>query len=192
MNAQALFTQDGKATGVWFCSTCRIISKDQQIAEKCCHPVLCECCGNVVQEKHWLVCSSCREAKRIVKERVKFEAAEKVPESEHSGWIYSEGHGGNEGYFQDVADFHDWFANDADEEQEKPLYVWDCTPQYFVKIDMGDVMGNFDGHAWEDFDEHDLSGVAELKTALAAFEKANESVCSYQPNYKRAIVLKSE
>lgn len=58
MNAQKLYTKkDGVEKQVaWYCSNCGTVHKQQEEAEKCCKPLICEKCGKEISQdrnKHY-------------------------------------------------------------------------------------------------------------------------------------------
>jgi hypothetical protein len=102
------------------------------------------------------------------------------------GWVYSEGLGYQDGYFQDVESLLDHCVVD---EIQPPAYCWACNPIWFAHVDVGQVLDWINDGAYEDFDSDTLSGVEDLKAALEVFNAANKDVCSYEPNYSKAVLL---
>ena len=190
MNATELFLADGRNAGIYFCAECRNVRRTVEEASGCCLPYKCTYCGTDVDRKTYrTACPSCIEANQKAKEAARFEAAEKV--TQWDGWLYSEAYGSNDGYFQEVEDFREWIESESDEGTEMPGYVWTCDPIRFAVISIGEITERIaDGReAYEDFDVDDLHGLDALETAIEAFNAANESVVSYRPNYKRALLV---
>ena len=172
MNAIELYHKDGRATGVFYC-------------EKCCAPYKCKECG-VELGRYRLVCDGCSRKQQEERERQRFEKAEKV--TEWTGWVFCDGLGYNEGFFDSVSDLVEWCE---DEGCEVPKYAWTCTPSYFAQLSIGWVLEQITEHgdAYEGFDPQTLEGVPELGAAIDRFNELNKGVCSYYPNYKVAVVL---
>ena len=97
------------------------------------------------------------------------------------GWIFD----GND-FYESVEDMLDMLDGDG---RESPEYVWSCKPDYFVKADVGDITEQMADRAYEDWDPETLNGLDELKVALDRFNEANKHVCSYSPDYSKAIIL---
>ena len=79
MNAQELYLQSGKATGVFYCESCRGVHTSRESADNCSAPRKCAC-GTVIPRPYHLLCDSCETAKLEARERAAFEKAEKVTE----------------------------------------------------------------------------------------------------------------
>lgn len=186
MNATELYLKDGKSAGIFYCEKCRCVAGSQVLAEQCCKDYLCSKCGKDVGSRSWLVCDACRAADEIAKEHERFEKAEKL--TTWDGWVYLEGIG-SEGFSQSLSDFYDNWADEHDEGGELPKYVWACKVNHFVNADVSDITDRMADEAYEDWDADTLDGLDELKAALAKFNEVNAAVCSYQPDYSKAILL---
>lgn len=186
MNATELHLKDGKSAGIFFCAKCRHVAGSQHLAEQCCNNYLCSKCGKDVGSRMWLVCEPCRDAADLEKERERFEKSEKL--TEWNGWVYLEGTG-REGFSESLSDFYDNWADDHDEGGELPKYVWACKANHFVRADVSDITERMCDDAYEDFEPDTLNGLDELKAALDKFNEVNAAVCSYQPDYSKAILL---
>lgn len=119
----------------------------------------------------------------------RFEKAEKISKESYTGWVYCEGAGYNEGYFESIQDFEDWLENDNDEGLDVE-YVWACNEHPCLNINASDIIGGGTQEAYEDFDSSDLEGVEEFKNAVEKFMKLNEGLVSYTPDYSKVILLK--
>jgi len=189
MNATELFLKEGKSAGVWYCEKCRTVHSAAQLAEQCCQNYKCTTCG-ADAGKHYLRCESCRDKEDQEKERQRFEAAEKLTTWE--GWIFCDGQGSNEGYFENIEEFMDWLSDEYEEGIPEIKYVWACKANHFVNADVGDITERMNDVAWEDWDPETLNGLPELKAALDKFNEANKDVCSYSPDYTKAVLLNQQ
>lgn len=186
MNATELYLKEGKSAGIYYCGKCRNVAASQHLAEQCCQNYLCSKCGKDVGSRSWLVCDSCRAASEVDKERERFEKAEKL--TAWGGLVYLDGTG-RDGFSESISDFWDNWESDHDESDEKPKYVWACKANHFVRADLSDITEPIDGAAYEDWDWQTLNGLDDLKAALDKFNEANAAVCSYLPDYSKAILL---
>lgn len=186
MNAIELYHQDGKSTGVFYCTNCRCVKPDKDAADKCCEPTKCQYCGKESGRQYYLACESCDYANQVKKESDRFEKAEK--RTQWDGWVYLEGTG-RDGYSESLSDFYDNWADDHDEGGELPEYVWACSKNHFAVADVSDITERIGDNAYEDFDTDDLNGLDDLKAAIEKFNEANNDVVSYEPDYKIAILL---
>jgi hypothetical protein len=185
MNAIELFRADGTPTGIYHCEKCRIVHRTKQFADKCCAPLLCACGAGCPQ--YYTACDECRRKKYVEKERARFEAAEKV--TEWSGAVFSDGYGLNEGYFSSVADFLDYWASEHDEE-ELPEYVWTCDSHSFCQLNYDHIIENATQESYDDWDRDEIEGAEALKAAIETFNEVNKHHVSWEPNFKRALLLK--
>ena len=76
-------------------------------------------------------------------------------------------------------------------EGQEPEYVWACKDVGVRKVSTDWIYENLLDGMWEDADEGDLNGREELEAAIAAFNKANESISVYEPDYTTAILVGS-
>ena len=187
MNSKQLFHEGCKPSGVWYCGECKSVHNCEAMATCCCDPRCQECnepCG-----RGWTLCDKCRAKADDVKERERFDKAEKV--TDYKGWVFLEDYGYNGGFFESVEELLD-FCTDKDEtgvSHRVPEYCWACNANHFVKIDSGDITERIADNAYEDWDPDDLAGLPELHAALKAFEDANKDVVAYFPDYKKAVLL---
>lgn len=192
MQATELFHQDGRTAGVWYCGECKIVRRTEKEAAECCRPYVCTYCGTDVPRKNFrTACPDCIRKRSNAMEALKFKEAEKV--TSWDGWIFSEGHG--EEFFREPEDLFDWIEGQRDEGDDTPLptYAWTCDPVQFARLEIGDLTERIceSGDAYEDFDPETLDGIPELEAALEEFNRANEKVVSWRPNYRRALVFNS-
>lgn len=194
MNANELYLNDGRPTGVYFCSVCRSTYRDKEPAEECCSlHKKCVGCGDLIPKKSpKIACPDCVNKKRDARERERFNKAAKV--SEWDGMIYSEGHGPE--YFQDMDELIEWIddASFPDNPLGVPEYVWTCDEHRVVDIDVSVIVNHIrdSEFASDDFDEKDLNGLDELQGAIIKFNSLNAGFITYTPNYNLALILKKE
>lgn len=188
MDTTELYTKSGESVNVWFCGKCNRVGWDKGAAERCCVPHVCKTCG---KEEQMSECRDCSDVRHAKAERERFEKAEKV--AQWDGWVFSdEGYGYKDGYFESVDDLLEYLsdANADHEERLTPEYVWTCKENQFVSVDPEeDIYERIEENGYEDFERGSLSGTDELEAAILAFEKANESVVSYEPDYSKALLL---
>jgi len=72
---------------------------------------------------------------------------------------------------------------------QEPEYVWACRTHGIPTVDVEDVTTNILDNMWDEADINDLNGVEELEEALKAFNKANESIQLWEPDYTTAILV---
>lgn len=168
------------------CWKCNQYYHQRSIAEGCCtdefippgkKPHKCKC-GTVLDYDIHTVCEKCREKNR-------YEKAEKV--TEWGGWIFADGIGGNDGFFESVGDLIEYIEDYSEPGEEMPTYVYTCTKVSF-QVDIQNAIEsaseNFEELPWtleEDLDE--------LKETINEWNKAQKA-CSYTPNYKKVLLLK--
>lgn len=180
-----LYKQDGSAAGVFYCSECLLVYNNKEQAE-CCHgDGLCACGKKVTHGYPRKQCSDCyvaewREQYRL-QESERFDKATKISPFEYTGtYVYY-----GDKYYPSIEG-----AIDGCLEGEEPEYVWACKDIGVPKVDLEGVLCNVIDSMWEDADYCDLNGVDELESALNAFNKANESVSVYHPDYTTAILVR--
>ena len=186
MSAIELFKQDGTAAGIFYCSVCRIVHHTKEEAEFCHGERICAC-GKKIESIHsrQSKCGDCDHADWKEKERQKeadrFEKATKITKDKYTGdHVYC-----GDQYYESVDDAIDQFL-----EGQEPEYVWACHTHGIPTIDLDDCTTNIIDNMWDDANYDDLNGVEELEAALAAFNKANESIQLWEPDYSTAIWTK--
>lgn len=173
--------------GIFFCSQCRLVYETKEKAEWCHGEHLCACGKKVGPPHYEHVCDECRSKewrkKEEARESERFEKATKIKASEYTGDHVMDG----DNFYESVED-----AIDQYEEGQEPEYVWACKTHGIPKVDMETVTCNILDNMWEDAEESDLDGLEELQAALDAFNKANESIQLWEPDYSIAILVEAE
>lgn len=176
MNATELFHADGVSAETWYCGKCRTVHRSQGEAEQCCTPYKCKGCDKETPRYSYR-CSDCQSADLIQQEKERFDKAEKV--TEWDGQIFFE-----DNYYSDIEELEDGLGS-----SEMPEYVWTCTSRNFVNVDIDSILEWIDQDSYEGFDPDALDGVEELKTAIEAFNKLNDHIELYEPNFNKALIL---
>lgn len=186
MNPFPLFHEDGKPTGIFACGQCRAVHQHNATAVQCCEDRKCPDCGT---QQYGGRCSPCRHIEDVKREAARFEKAEKI--TDYSGPVYVD----DDEYHRDISDYLEAVAErgeDIEEGEEKPerrAYVWACHSRPVCSLDVDSVIEHATQDAYEDFTPDDLSGKAELKAALEAFNEKNRDVLVYEPDFKRAVLI---
>ena len=186
--AVQLFHADGDPSGVWYCSECRAVHKDQRHAQSCHGVTHCEDCGVALGRRqpyyktHCSECDNKRWRERMAKEEFeRYTRAQKVSASEYSGpQVYFA-----DGYYETVEDAIDGC-------DEAPEYVWAAKNVGLRKASIEDLIERVLEEAWEDADADELEGIGELQRAIDDFNAANASTPVYMVDYSTAIVLDEE
>lgn len=188
-HAVALFTEDGKAAGVYFCSKCRYVGPSHLVAQTCCAPKICEDCGAKYDRKlGHSNCPSCQAIRWENRLQAKWDAAPKV-----DGWSWTgplvtdDQEGSDDGFWHDLDALQDWL-----EEEGKTLADVRC---YATKRDSmrADAVRLIEWMA-EDQYEGAYDGIpgeahAELQAALDAWcDKYGTT--SYVEDPSRALVFR--
>lgn len=182
MNAIQLNYPEGKPSGVWVCSKCRLVHATETLASNCCNSRVCRTCGEIIQSSYKLQCDGCFRLALVQKDRELFEKAEKIREEDGTGMLYSEYP--IEGYFESS----DELMVACDEAGgERPRYAWVCNKREFVTVDWDRILESILENGSDDMDEDDLAGVEDFRKAIDAFETANKGVFVWDPDYKRAV-----
>jgi hypothetical protein len=128
-----------------------------------------------------LINDQCMSAQSAAREAERFAKAEKVDAWDGGAFL-------GDDYFVDMDELCDRIVSDGD---EWPEYVWASKPTtVFTGASVADVVESaIADSGWEDMDEHDFNGTAELQAALDKFTEANKSVVAYYPDYSKAILM---
>lgn len=132
----------------------------------------CTQCGGVC-EPYTSGCRTCFEAKAFVADQQRLRSASVVDAAGYDGWVFSDGHGYNEGYFYSLDELFEWCD---DEGIEPPCYVHPCEPTAPPQVSVDYLLDCIADNEWEGFDaENDLVGVDELAKAVDAFNAKQRS-----------------
>jgi hypothetical protein len=95
----------------------------------------------------------------------------------------------NEEYYSAIGDLYDILADVPSD--EVPLYIYAASPRRVIpEIDFSELVDDhIENNGWEDMSSDDLSGVAELEAALAAFGKANAGITSFWEDTSTVIEI---
>jgi len=200
MNAIKLFRADtNEPIEASACGRCGLVWHKHDIAERCC---LCVECGQSVSgpnekpdfygTRNGPTHQKCKHEKDRLRGIERMDQAEKV--DSWDGWVYSDGHGHSEGYFDSVEEFAEWWEDEFGDEP-LPEYIWTCRANRIVPTGetiMERLLQDWLENGWEDMDESDLSGLDELKAAVEAFSEANKDVVAWCPNFKVAVRMRGE
>lgn len=179
-----LFHQDGKPSGIFYCSTCRCVHVSKERAVECHGPRVCSC-GKPIESRYASECPECDRRKwqeKIQKDELdRFEAATKIKASEFTGdqafW--------DDKYYDSVEDALDGYLKP----DHRPEYIWAAKNQGLPKASLDDLIERVIEGAWEDADSDDLNGVEELQAAVDKFNEENAGVPVYMPDFTLAILI---
>lgn len=118
----------------------------------------------------------------------RFSIAEKIKEENWDGPVYWEGMG-DDGYFRDIDDFRESIYEWDEEGYPYPEYIWACKEVPSCFIDFDDILDRATEDAYDDFDFNDIEGGKELEKAINIFNKLNSHLVSWEPNFKKVILL---
>ncbi len=145
-------------------------------------------CELLTQEEVDALNKDACEVYRIARDKELFNKAEKIKAADYSGWVYCDGFG--EEFFPSVDDYFERHYEEFEDYCAYPVFLWACSPRKICALDLDSVLDGITEDAWDDFDYRtDLNGVKELEKAMKEFNALNESVVSYTPNFKLAVLL---
>lgn len=172
------------------CGQCRVVTRSQEDAERCCAPRRCATCGETLEHSY---CEPCWWKAQKKAEADRFEQATKVPAAAYDGPLLAEGvEGGDwgDGYFSDEA-----ALRDACERHNRavPAYAWACSSTRLT-LDAKDILD--DSLEQQEAREDAIDGIAgsaieELQAFLTRWTDAH-GVESWHPDYGRAVVFAPE
>lgn len=175
MNSKELFFANGKTSGVFSCGKCGLVYRDRTLSARCCKPYVCRYCGKEVEDKHLMAHKECADKDQIAK-------AEKL--ESWDGWVYLDGYGYKEGYFESLEDLLEYLDDDGT--HPRPEWAFVCKTIPFKGPDIGNIIENCCEDMYEDA-EDSLSGLDKLELAIKEFNEANKGMVSYYPDHKRAV-----
>ena len=194
MNAIYLHLPDGTPTKWSMCSECHMVAApgNFDLSEKCCS---CYDCGLPLPKDERIPYATsggrslyhreCERLRRMKHDGDTLDKAELV--TDYSGPVYLDGVGNGsygDGYFanaQELSEHLDFHEGD------RPLFAHTCTSRG-LSIDLDSILENATEEMYEDCRD-DLDGVEELQAAVDAFNKANESVQTWDADYKRKVAI---
>lgn len=194
MNAYQLLNPEGTPSGIWVCSTCRIVFSDRHggkdEAEACC---ICKYCGEPTphddKECYTRMHKACREANR---RKLMAQRLDEADEHDgYDGWVYVEGWGPNDGYFASAEEAEEYIWDVHDDGCELPQWAFCCESSPPPRLDVEDVAQRFEDNGYEGIGD-DLSGVKELQAALDKFWEQNKGLLSWHVDYSRKVRLSFE
>jgi len=184
MSAIELFKEDGTTAGIFYCSECKVVARTKEEADFCHGERLCACGKTIKRYGSYKVCEDCEHKEWVLKESKKewdrFDKATKITEAEYTGDRVLDG----DEFYESVDDAIDRYS-----EGQEPEYVWACKEHGLPYVDSECVTSYLLDNMWDDADTHDLNGLEELEIALVAFNKANESISLWEPDYSTAILV---
>jgi hypothetical protein len=175
MNAIQLFRPDGVPAPAFLCGTCSIVYIDAGGAARCCAVYGCAACGRpITDERGTTYHHACWFAAKV-------EEAEKL--DEWDGWVFVEGVGPQDGYFESVEELLKYYKQEG---LRPPEWVFACKQLPFPDVDISDITDHINDNTFEEAEYH-LHGLDELGEALKAFNEANKAFVSYEPDYTRVV-----
>src|SRR5688572_13682432 len=128
MNPTELFHADGKPTGIFYCSECRVVQRSKTLAEGCCVNT-CADCGKEHDLKYHTLCRACDDKRIAQRERERFEKAEKLKPENYSGPVYVD----DDQYHRSLDEYLD---NQESSGEEVAEYVWACFERPVCTLDI--------------------------------------------------------
>lgn len=189
INATELFHKDGRSAGAWYCGKCRLSFSHREPAEQCCLPHPCVVCGKPCEKMFYTICNSCKSAQEIAREHERYTKAVKL--TEWGGWVYVEGMGFQDGFFQDTEDLDDYCLGEG---EELPPYAWTCTSKRLILLDIDVILEGIldDIQGSSSADRVGLYGLAEIRKAIEVFNEANKHLLTYDPDFTTCVLLKQD
>lgn len=179
-----LYKKDGATAGIFYCSECRCVYKTRDEADNCHGEKLCAC-GKKIERRFYAECDDFQSKRwneeSRQKEAERLEKAKKISEKEYTGTFVF---GPDDNYYEDIESAIDQYL-----EGQEPEYVWACKDIGVPKANAESIYENLLDNMWEDADHNDLNGVDELEAAVEAFNKANDSIHVWTPDYSTAVLV---
>ncbi len=187
MNAYYLHKPDGTPTGVSACGKCGLVAGkgNFDVSDKCCTCLECrEPLGDDELRTRSMYHPACTRARHAKIELARIEKAKLV--EDYDGPVYLEGVGSGsmgDGYFANL----DELAEHLDlEDGARPEFAFCCTSSRVINVNIDHILESLTEDSYEGAYD-DLTGVDELAIAVNKFNDANESVISYETDYKRKV-----
>lgn len=194
MNAIFLHLPDGTATEWSMCSVCHMVASpgNLDLSEKCC---ACYDCGEPLPKDERTPYATggssslyhrvCERRRREACEADILEKAEII--TDYTGPVYLDGVPGSamgEGYFRDI----DYLAESLDFLEGQRHEFAHCCVERGFSLDGESILESATEEMYEDCWE-DLSGTEEFLAAVDAFNKANESIKTWECDNKRKVAI---
>ncbi len=123
---------------------------------------------------------------RVARERDRVQKAKPIKFQDYKGWVYIEGVGYDDGYFESVDELLD-FIESSDDDVLDIHYCWPCEAKRFGKLCADSIL---EGALEESFDGFGgFEGEKELREAIKQFNDKNTDCLSYYPRYDEVIIL---
>jgi hypothetical protein len=176
MEGKELYLENGKPTGIFFCSECKVVHRTQKEADDCC---ICLNCREEKRVRYYTVCEKCkkiddleRQKKKVEAQKVAFDKAVEVAKWKYV-WF-------NEKMYSDLGQLID------DCEYGKipiPKYVHAMKPVIFKGFSLNELLESFNEsiEISDDYynSENYLLGLDALKKAFDEFNNINEDTIIY-------------
>jgi len=146
--------------------------------------VKCYGCGAITGTSTG-TCSACWDLKRFRDEQQKLRRATVITAESHDGYVFADGCGWSDGYFESLEALLEHCDNDS---AEPPCFVHPCKPTQPPTLDMSWLCESLVEDQYEDFDSNDLVGIDDLEKAIEAFN-ARQVSYSWMWDASRVIVL---
>lgn len=191
MDAKELLKPDGKPSGVFMCSRCRLVYSGVESAERCC---CCTFCGEeVVRKEGQARChyhQACWDKDIGDRYKAQLDKAEEIPN--YDGWVFCEHGGPKDGYAESLQEMVEWWddqiAEGDVEAEDYPEFVFACTEHPPRKIDSGDLIDMLADGGYDDMAD-DIELPEGLDEMLKKFNELNAHLVSYDPDHKRKVKM---
>lgn len=143
---------------------------------------VCKHCKKA-NKNNYCNCNKAREVRNIARDTAHYEKAEKLNPEQCNSWVYAEGIGYNEGYFESVDAL---IEHCEDEGMEIPDWVYCCVEQKH-KLDIDCAIE----HMLDDAFEGARDCLTDEKELCKFVEEwnAKQNIVSYYPDYKKVVIL---
>lgn len=176
MNAKRVCLEDGTKLDAWRCGECGLIyaGASQDFADNCCKCQECGISTNKPGEARRHLCLKCCGPHYAKKDAEKLERAEEIVG--YDGPVVIDG----DRYYSNVEEL----ADERDGE-DLPEFVFTCDRLHHT-LDADDIIQQLDENAGLE-EPVDFEGIAEFRTAVAAFNSANFHLEYWMPDEKHKV-----
>lgn len=180
MDAQELFTLNGKSAGIYYCGACKFVARTEEQAEACCK---CRSCGALLDTPHGQ-CMPCQILQCQARIDSLVAKARHVPSHEWDDPVTVEGE-----YFSSVEGALDHFAQDG---AEVPTPIYGTRPDPMT-LDAGSIIDHATEEMYEDAcDSFDDVAVKELQALLDGWLAKHAPPPGYVEDHSIVIDLDPE